>query len=229
MADLKPDNPYAPDRFPDPNKRVEFPPEAKAHFDYILTLWRQGLNEKYPTRLFRHEGYDFGRVTVAPDDSAVAFSLISNSAFDKVDPEVQIVAVPMKGGQPQWIAVGGKPAFGKGPFIAIPATDNTSLSNPVGCPKGFVGRLNVGQRAKVSSGYVSNLRKRPIDGAIVSTLPSGSVFLVLDGPRCAADGRVWWKVNYQGTVGGTLTINQATPVIIWPPPQIGTMAANFSG
>ena len=42
MAELKPDNPYSPDRFPDPNKRVEFPPEAKARFDYILT--------RYPTR-----------------------------------------------------------------------------------------------------------------------------------------------------------------------------------
>jgi NADH:ubiquinone oxidoreductase subunit E len=42
MAELKPDNPYAPDRFPDPNKRVEFPQEAKARFDHILT--------RYPTK-----------------------------------------------------------------------------------------------------------------------------------------------------------------------------------
>ena len=42
MADLHPDNPYAPDRFPDPNKPGEFPPEAKAKFDYILT--------RYPTK-----------------------------------------------------------------------------------------------------------------------------------------------------------------------------------
>ncbi len=42
MADLKPDNPYAPDRFPDPNKHVEFPEEAKKRFDWILT--------RYPTK-----------------------------------------------------------------------------------------------------------------------------------------------------------------------------------
>ena len=42
MADLHPDNPYAPDRFPDPKKPVEFPAEAKAKFDYILT--------RYPTK-----------------------------------------------------------------------------------------------------------------------------------------------------------------------------------
>ncbi|MFZ2489840.1 MAG: NAD(P)H-dependent oxidoreductase subunit E [Thermoanaerobaculia bacterium] len=39
MADLHPDNPYAKDRFPDPTKTVEFPPEAKARFDYILTRY----------------------------------------------------------------------------------------------------------------------------------------------------------------------------------------------
>src|SRR5438477_13190024 len=44
MADLHPDNPYAPDRFADPAKiaTTQFPPDAKAKFDYILT--------RYPTR-----------------------------------------------------------------------------------------------------------------------------------------------------------------------------------
>ncbi|HEY0787663.1 MAG TPA: NAD(P)H-dependent oxidoreductase subunit E [Thermoanaerobaculia bacterium] len=42
MAELHPDNPYAPHRFPDPAKRVEFPPEAKRKFEEIL--------ERYPTR-----------------------------------------------------------------------------------------------------------------------------------------------------------------------------------
>lgn len=39
MADLHPDNPYAKDRFPDPNKKIEFPEEAKKQFDYILTRY----------------------------------------------------------------------------------------------------------------------------------------------------------------------------------------------
>lgn len=42
MAELRPDNPYAPERFPDPQKKVEFPPEAKQRFEEILT--------RYPTR-----------------------------------------------------------------------------------------------------------------------------------------------------------------------------------
>jgi NADH-quinone oxidoreductase subunit E len=42
MADLHPDNPYAPERFPDPNKTVEFPAEVKAKFEQVLT--------RYPTK-----------------------------------------------------------------------------------------------------------------------------------------------------------------------------------
>jgi NADH-quinone oxidoreductase E subunit len=39
MADLHPDNPYAPERFADTAKKVEFPPEAKTKFDWILTRY----------------------------------------------------------------------------------------------------------------------------------------------------------------------------------------------
>jgi len=39
MADLRPDNPYAKDRFPDPAVRLEFPEEAKKTFDWILTRY----------------------------------------------------------------------------------------------------------------------------------------------------------------------------------------------
>ncbi|HEX7150395.1 MAG TPA: NAD(P)H-dependent oxidoreductase subunit E [Thermoanaerobaculia bacterium] len=42
MADLHPDNPYAKERFPDPARKPEFPPEAKARFEYNLT--------RYPTK-----------------------------------------------------------------------------------------------------------------------------------------------------------------------------------
>ena len=39
MADLHPDNPYAKDRFPDPEKTVEFPEEVKKRFEWILTRY----------------------------------------------------------------------------------------------------------------------------------------------------------------------------------------------
>lgn len=42
MAELRPDNPYAKDRFPDPAATIEFPEEVKKRFDWILT--------RYPTK-----------------------------------------------------------------------------------------------------------------------------------------------------------------------------------
>ena len=42
MADLHPDNPYAPERFPDPARAVEFPPEVRKRFDELLP--------RYPTK-----------------------------------------------------------------------------------------------------------------------------------------------------------------------------------
>ncbi len=39
MADLHPDNPYAKDRFPDPQKTVAFPEDVKKRFEYILTRY----------------------------------------------------------------------------------------------------------------------------------------------------------------------------------------------
>ena len=42
MAELHPDSPYLPERFADPERAVEFPPEVKARFEKIL--------ERYPTR-----------------------------------------------------------------------------------------------------------------------------------------------------------------------------------
>ncbi|MGH9457429.1 MAG: NADH-quinone oxidoreductase subunit NuoE [Thermoanaerobaculia bacterium] len=42
MAELRPDSPYTVDRFADPERQVEFPPEAKRKFEAIL--------ERYPTK-----------------------------------------------------------------------------------------------------------------------------------------------------------------------------------
>lgn len=49
MADLHPDNPYAKERFPDPAKKVAFPPEAKNRFDYILTRYPNKESALLPT------------------------------------------------------------------------------------------------------------------------------------------------------------------------------------
>ncbi|HKB80793.1 MAG TPA: NAD(P)H-dependent oxidoreductase subunit E [Thermoanaerobaculia bacterium] len=49
MAELHPDNPYAPDRFPDPKSHVEFPPEARQRFEHILTRYPNSEAALLPT------------------------------------------------------------------------------------------------------------------------------------------------------------------------------------
>ncbi len=49
MAELHPDNPYAKDRFPDPAKKLEFPPEAKKRFEFILTRYPNKESALLPT------------------------------------------------------------------------------------------------------------------------------------------------------------------------------------
>src|SRR5690242_4302418 len=111
------------------------------HSNGTVALWFQSLDGGKPRKLFEHRGYDIGAVTVSADNSTVAFSLISNRFFDKDEPDLQIIAVPLNGGKPNWIAIGGSPTFGKGPFTAIPAPDSDVRVKAVTCPKALVSRL----------------------------------------------------------------------------------------
>lgn len=49
MADLHPENPYSKERFADLSKPVEFPPDAKERFDYILTRYPNKESALLPT------------------------------------------------------------------------------------------------------------------------------------------------------------------------------------
>jgi NADH-quinone oxidoreductase subunit E len=49
MADLHPDNPYSKERFADPSKPVEFPPEVKQRFEHILTRYPNKESALLPT------------------------------------------------------------------------------------------------------------------------------------------------------------------------------------
>ena len=49
MADLHPENPYSKERFADPGKTVEFPPEARKRFEYILTRYPNKESALLPT------------------------------------------------------------------------------------------------------------------------------------------------------------------------------------
>ena len=52
-------------------------------------------------------------------------------------------------------------------------------------------------------GRSNNLRSTPPSGTIMTTIPAGGVFAILDGPTCTNNGIAWWKVNYNGAVGWT--------------------------
>lgn len=66
-------------------------------------------------------------------------------------------------------------------------------------------RLVIGQEGRVAAGdNPNNLRAEPfVSGQYLGEIPPLGIFLVLDGPRCSADG-AWWYVNYNGTAGWTL-------------------------
>ena len=75
MADLHPETPYAPDRFPDPNKTVEFPPEAKKQFDYLLTRYPNKEAALLPTLHLAQEVFGW----IAPEVVQYVGSLLDLS------------------------------------------------------------------------------------------------------------------------------------------------------
>lgn len=67
-------------------------------------------------------------------------------------------------------------------------------------------RLVIGGQGRVTPGLPNALRSQPYTGtgsAILTRIPAGGVFTVLSGPSCDNQRRLWWQVNYNGTVGWT--------------------------
>ena len=59
--------------------------------------------------------------------------------------------------------------------------------------------LQAGIEAFVVSSTVLNVRRGPdCDTDDVGDLAPGTVIKVLEGPRCSADGRVWWRIKHNG-------------------------------
>jgi hypothetical protein len=67
-------------------------------------------------------------------------------------------------------------------------------------------RLSAGQQGRVLPGLPNVLRNLPgtaYPSQLIGEIPGGAVFNVIEGPRCASDGRYWWRVNYNGYLGWT--------------------------
>lgn len=67
-------------------------------------------------------------------------------------------------------------------------------------------RLQIAGNGRVLPGDPNVLRNMPGTGAsssVIGQIPGGGVFTVFDGPQCGNDGRYWWYVSYNGTLGWT--------------------------
>lgn len=95
-------------------------------------------------------------------------------------------------------------------IVILCGTSGAPPATPV-CPPaddpGFLpARLSISVQGRVGAGGIPNLvRDQPgSSGNVLSQIPPGDVFTVLDGPRCSLlDKIVWWQVNYNGLVGWT--------------------------
>jgi hypothetical protein len=84
--------------------------------------------------------------------------------------------------------------------------NNTYWLSPVVCSNGMHSRLISGQQARVAPTppVANSLRAQASSSsALLTEIPPGDVFTVIGGPTCGTDGRTWWQVNYNGTVGWT--------------------------
>lgn len=71
------------------------------------------------------------------------------------------------------------------------------------CTQNLPSRLSVGSQARVLPGTPNNVRSTySTTGALVGTLPGGTVFSITGGPQCA-EGILWWQIYVSGIVGWT--------------------------
>lgn len=84
-------------------------------------------------------------------------------------------------------------------------TQRGSIDSGTGnsCTQSLSSRLSVGIQARVLPGVPNNVRATySTIGALVGTLPGGTVFSVTGGPQCA-EGILWWQIYSGGIVGWT--------------------------
>ncbi len=76
---------------------------------------------------------------------------------------------------------------------------------PFVCTNSGPARLVPGGVGRVLPGLPNALRSAPgtVSGSVIGEIPGGATFTVVGGPQCGNDNRIWWQVNYAGTVGWT--------------------------
>lgn len=93
-------------------------------------------------------------------------------------------------------------------LTATAITLTPSATSTPACAEALAPRLAIdGLGAVVDSGAPQRVRTQPnLDATIITTLPGGTPFSVLDGPLCdQANGILWWQVELvDGVIGWTV-------------------------
>ena len=106
--------------------------------------------------------------------------------------------------------------------VTIPATRTPPPPPAFVCDGALPAQLRPGDTGRVTlEGTANRMRSGPTLGAsIVTTIPPGGEFFVLDGPVCA-ERYVWYQVNYQGQIGWTA---ESSDAIYWLEPIFATIS-----
>ncbi len=75
--------------------------------------------------------------------------------------------------------------------------------SPFQCANSRPARLVPGGTGRVTPGPANALRTNPGTGTVIGEIPGGAVFQVTGGPQCGSEGRIWWRVTYNGQTGWT--------------------------
>lgn len=129
---------------------------------------------------------------------------------------IEAIALDYQWDQPVNVTVVDHPELGASTLSVLPPTpiappdpaqvESLLIAAGMSCPGLPVSRLYPGGLAMVTPGSPNNLRAEASAGsALLGQIPGGDIVDVVSGPVCdAANGLVWWEVNYQGTRGYTV-------------------------
>jgi hypothetical protein len=100
-----------------------------------------------------------------------------------------------------------------GPFASADNLDDVLALNPVGrgtaCEGDAYSQLIPTYPARALGGAASLHAEASTTSPVVAELAAGESLVVLDGPYCNEDGRLWWHVDYEGQMGYVVELQGA--------------------
>ena len=112
-----------------------------------------------------------------------------------------VIGGPVCAGIYQWWQVNANGQIG----WTAEGASGTYYVAPVVCGNGTLSWLTPNMIARVTPGLPNRLRLTPssIWGLVIANIPAGGTVRVLDSYSCDSQGRLWWRVNYNGYIGWT--------------------------